>query len=42
MAIAARRPSSTFSSEFDDFGLYALVRIVEEFVFQTGTPFQQD
>src|SRR5438034_11532552 len=32
MATTARRTSGTFSSEFDDLGLYALVRVVAEFV----------
>lgn len=31
MATTARRPSGTFSSEFDDLGLYTLVRVVAEF-----------
>jgi hypothetical protein len=32
MATAARSPSGTFSSEYDDLGLYTLVRVVAEFV----------
>ena len=32
MATTARRPSGTFASEFDDLGLYTLVRVVAEFV----------
>jgi hypothetical protein len=32
MATTARRPSGTFASEFDDLGLYMLVRLVAEFV----------
>jgi hypothetical protein len=32
MATAARRPSGTFASEYDDLGLYTLVRIIAEFV----------
>src|SRR5690349_14887540 len=32
MATTARRPSGTFASEYDDLGLYTLVRVVAEFV----------
>ena len=32
MATTARRPSGSFVSEFDDLGLYTLVRLVAEFV----------
>jgi hypothetical protein len=32
MATAARSRSGTFSSEYDDLGLYTLVRVVAEFV----------
>ncbi len=32
MATTARRPSGTFASEFDDLGLYTLVRVIAEFV----------
>lgn len=32
MATVARRPRGTFSSEYDDLGLYTLVRVIAEFV----------